>query len=139
MKRAIIILLCLTFFSCSRYVIKEEKVRDINLAVQKYYDEIKWIIEYYHANHSLDALILDENLNWYFQYCQIEPAEVFFDGDIMISMSAQSMASFINQPATQHGDCYFHLSHAGDYWLIYTTFKDSSGQWLMMAIPVPTY
>jgi hypothetical protein len=139
MKKAMLILLCLTSFSCSRYVIKEEKVRDINMAVQQYYDEIKWIIDYYHGNRSLDTLTLDENLNWNIKFCQIKPAQVYFNGEVMTYMAAKGMAAFTNQPATQYGDYYFHLSHASSYWLIYTAFQDSKGQWLMLAIPVPTY
>jgi len=140
MKKGIVILLCLLFTSCSRYTLREEKIKEINAAVQLYYDnDVKSVIRYYHRppSHLLpDTLIIAEDLNWTLQNCLIKPAQVKFAGQIMSAMEAEGLVAFTNQPATQYGDYYFHLSREiNGQFIIYMAFKKSN-KWHMLAIPV---
>jgi len=143
MKKRIVILLCLLFASCSRYTLKEEKIKDMDLAVQQYFDnDVKSVIEYYSRskNPYLPEITIARDLDWAFINCRRKPAKVKFnDEGIMTDMEAKEMVSFTGQPATQYGGYFFHMSHADGYWKIYVAFQNSSNQWLMLAIPVPVY
>lgn len=143
MKNIIFILLCLLFISCNRYAFKEEKIKDMDSAVQQYYDnDVKSVIKYYSrsANPYLPDIAIAEDLDWTFSNCRRKPAKVLFNNEgIMTDMAAKEIASFTSQPATQYGDYFFHMSHADGCWRIYVAFQNSPNQWLMLAIPVPTY
>lgn len=143
MKNIIFILLCLLFASCSRYTLKEDKIKEMDSAVQQYFDnDVKLTVEYYGRlkNPYLPGITITSDLDWTFVNCRRKPAKVKFnDEGIMTDMEAKEMASFTGQPAARYGDYFFHMSHANGRWLIYVAFQNSSNQWLMLAIPVPTY
>lgn len=138
MKRAIIILLCLLFASCSHQLLREEKMADLNIAFQQYLqNDVKRELAYYNKSYPY----LPENVIKYnivlSNNIPVFPAQVRFEGNIMVDMKAKGLVSFINQPAKQYGNYYFHMATESDGRLIiYAAFQNSHKKWHMLTIPV---